>query len=552
MNISRLFHTVRYLRPSQVVLRIVRRFQHPSGDVSPAPEVRSLGGGWVRPAEKYVSLVSSDRARFLNEERNISGSTIWNDPGMEKLWLYNLHYFDDLNAENAPERRAWHDGLINRWIAENPPVSGNGWEPYPTSLRIVNWFKWCIATAMPFSQIPDFQNSLAVQTRYLSQTLEYHLLGNHLLENAKALIFAGTFFQGPEADGWIKTGLDILTREIPEQILPDGGQFERSPMYHAIALEDMCDLINVFRAYPESIPPNRKTFVDTWPAIAERMLGWMKVMCHPDGEIALFNDAAHKIAPSPKEIGMYCGRLGIVDHNTVAGDEKMHFSHLESSGYIQVEQEHAVTFLDLAPIGPDYLPGHAHADTLTFECSLFNQRVVVNSGTSCYGLGDERLRQRSTPAHNTVVVDNENSSEVWSGFRVARRAYPQNLSIVQDDNSISVSCEHNGYTRLPGKPIHARQWHFGSGSIQIFDKIKGAHTTAEARFHLHPDVLCNQIDTRTIELILPKGQRCTLTFSAHPIELEKSSYHPEFGISLPCICISVAFIDELTTSLAWT
>ena len=81
-----------------------------------------------------------------------------------------------------------------------------------------------------------------------------------------------------------------------------------------------------------------------------------------------------------------------------------------------------MALLDVAPVGPDYLPGHAHADTLSFELSLFGQRVLVNSGTSQYEAGPERSRQRGTAAHNTVIVDGHDSSEVWAGFRVARRA----------------------------------------------------------------------------------------------------------------------------------
>jgi hypothetical protein len=54
-------------------------------------------------------------------------------------------------------------------------------------------------------------HSLAVQARHLSRRLEYHLLGNHLFANAKALVFAGLFFQGDEADAWLADGHgDIL------------------------------------------------------------------------------------------------------------------------------------------------------------------------------------------------------------------------------------------------------------------------------------------------------------------------------------------------------
>jgi len=113
----------------------------------------------------------------------------------EKLWLYNLHYFDDLVSCDAENKRELHSGWIKKWVQENPPGEGNGWEPYPTSLRIVNWIKWGVAGNCLSDEV---LHSLAVQARYLLKKLEYHLLGNHLFANAnanaKALIFAGLFF----------------------------------------------------------------------------------------------------------------------------------------------------------------------------------------------------------------------------------------------------------------------------------------------------------------------------------------------------------------------
>ena len=83
--------------------------------------------------------------RFLNRLYSLPGKGGWEEERLEKLWLYNLNYFDDLNAKNAAERTQWHGDLINRWIVENEPGKGIGWEPYPTSLRIVNWIKWFLA-----------------------------------------------------------------------------------------------------------------------------------------------------------------------------------------------------------------------------------------------------------------------------------------------------------------------------------------------------------------------------------------------------------------------
>ena len=541
MNILRLFHTVRFLRPSQVVWRFVFKLYNPRPDVSKAPEMRSARGQWELPACKIPSMTGPDIACFLNVERNISAPSIWNDPAIEKLWLYNLHYFDDLNAEGASSRRTWHEALINRWINDNPPASGNGWEPYPTSLRIVNWIKWILANPTP--PPPAFLHSLAIQSRYLARRLEYHLLGNHLLANAKALFFAGLFFDGPEAKGWLRKSMVILNRQLPEQVLPDGGHFERSPMYHAIILEDLLDMLNLTRVFPGIVP---ESVTEEWRKVIQRMRRWLAVMTHPDGEISFFNDAAFGIASGGQALETYARQLGCANLSKPGC-----FTRLADSGYIRVEQKPAVALLDVAPVGPDYLPGHAHADTLSFELSLFGQRLIVNSGTSCYGTGPERLRQRGTASHNTVEIDGVNSSEVWSGFRVARRAYPQNLNVQEDANQIVVSCSHNGYKRLPGRPVHKRTWVFTPGKMRITDKVSGTYEIAQARFHLHPDVRCRLVSSTMAELVLADGTMVDLIISDGKIIVKKSTYHPEFGVSLENRCLSVAFVGELVTEVGF-
>ncbi len=109
--------------------------------------------------------------------------------------------------------------------------------------------------------------SLALQLRWLRRRLEYHLLGNHLLCNGKALVFGRLYFEGPEADEWLRTGLAVVERELREQILDDGAHFERSPMYHLIVLEDLLDMININCAYDRPIP-------DLWVDKVQQMLRW--------------------------------------------------------------------------------------------------------------------------------------------------------------------------------------------------------------------------------------------------------------------------------------
>jgi len=486
--------------------------------------------------------------RYLNQTENIGGRG-WDNPALEKLWRYNLHYFDDLNAVDASARREWHRALMSRWVEENPPGIGTGWEPYPTSLRIVNWIKWSLREdELP----PECVQSLAVQARWLSRRLEIHLLGNHLLTNAKALVFAGLFFDGPEADAWLTTGLRLLDREIPEQILADGGHFERSTMYHVLALEDILDLCNAAATFADAAPQMREPS-SAWRARVGPMRHWLAIMSHPDGEISFFNDGAIGIAPSPGEVEEYALRLGFGGRAPLVDG----LTQLSESGYIRMQRGEAVVIVDVGPIGPDYLPAHAHADTLSFEFSLFGQRVLVNSGTSVYGRSDERVRQRGTAAQNTVVIDGENSSEVWGSFRVARRAHPVDLSIVRDE-PLMIRCSHDGYGRLRGSPQHTRSLTLTQNTLLIEDQISGTFRKAESRLHLHPAVQIQETiadggGELTVTLRLPKEQLVHIAFEGGVVNREPTTWHPEFGQSVPTICLANEFSGPIARArITWS
>ncbi len=534
-DLVRLFHTVRHLKPVQIVARLRNYMPRPAPPNRPAPPLRQYSGAWRPPIARKASMLGPSRFCFLSEEHELKFPAGWTDTRLEKLWLYNLHYFDDLVAVDAQSRAHWHQGLVSQWIAENPSGRGIGWDPYPTSLRIVNWIKWAIAGwSAGETRLNDAaMHSLAIQARWLSKRLEYHLLGNHLWANAKALVFAGAFFGGREGNHWLKKGLAILDAERDEQILADGGHFELSPMYHALVLEDLLDLKNLSRFYDHDFEPLDQLSYVRWSQAIESMRSWLRDLSHPDGETAFFNDAAFGIAPLPQELEEYAQRLGLTETATLKDGLTLH----GDSGYVRWQKGDCVLLLDVAAVGPDYQPGHAHADTLSYELSLFGQRVFVNSGTSCYGVSAERLRQRGTAAHNTVVVDGKNSSEIWSGFRVGRRA---NARIVKSERASDDDCrlvaEHDGYSLSFRPLIHQRSWQFRPGEIEVSDILTGRYTTAEARLHLHPRVhlaLAHSANSsQTVELRIGE-HRAMLTVEGAQLSVEPSTWHPQFGVTVP-------------------
>ncbi|UTW00171.1 alginate lyase family protein [Marinomonas rhizomae] len=520
------FNTIKHLNFYQLFFRFFYKIKRIK--VNDLLISRNNGWFWSAPTLNNQSFYDDEKVSFLNQDGLIKNSFDWNSPNYSKLWLYNLHYFDDLNSESYAEREIIHYRFIDRWVAENPPCQGNGWEPYPISLRLVNWVKWFSRKDNVDSK---YLNSIAMQADALTQQIEYHILGNHLFANAKALVFVGAYLQGKDAKRFLDLGLKILDREIPEQFLDDGAHFELSPMYHEILLWDLLELIDLadISQNPSLIERNAE-----WRVVAEKALSWLQSMLHLDGEITFFNDAAIGIAAKPQQIFDYAKQLGL----SCYGDQSILISN-KSSGYSRVNTGVYRLFFDHANVGPDYLPGHAHADSLSFEMSVGVQRVFVNSGTSLYGVSPERLRQRETAAHNTVVVNGQSSSEVWSGFRVARRAYAILLKSDETDGVVTLSASHDGYKRLKPKIVHKRTIISNAEHFILLDELSQP-TDASFHLHIHPDVLVVNVEEKKLMLQLPCLTLVQFECEC-PLILEESTWHPEFGVSVPNKKIIVPF-----------
>ena len=237
----RLLNTIKYLKPSQLFYYLLRR-NLPANKVtvSVAPVLRD-GLDLVRPISIEGVIHNEKYFSFLNLTRQLSiDSFDWSPENVPRLWRYNLHYFDYLREENLSDQYKY--SLTKDWVMGNPQNSIPGWEPFTTSLRIVNWIFYFSAIQPRDSTVV---NSLYEQTLWLEKNDERFILANHYFENMKALVFAGCFFSGADAERWRKKGTQELVKQLVEQTLSDGGHYERSPQYHVLMLENYLDLYNL-------------------------------------------------------------------------------------------------------------------------------------------------------------------------------------------------------------------------------------------------------------------------------------------------------------------
>ena len=468
-----------------------------------------------------ISYFGNKRFVFLNLEKNFETGINWDYSEFGKLWCYNLNYFEFINQDNfeiyASEFRLFFEDFNNQL-----PTLKNANEPFPTSLRIINWIKYFCKNKINH---PVYFKSLYNQLLVLSDNKEYHLLGNHLLENGFALIFGGVFFQ---KSSFYQQGKYIVLRELEEQILNDGGHFELSPMYHNLILFRLLDVINLFESNVKLINGqfgDQESFVLFLKKKAEKMCGWVNAIAFKDGAIPHFNDSTYDVAPESNKIIEYARRMAL----------NIEVNELQDSGYRRLKNNEFDIIVKTGKIGPDYIPGHAHADSLSFVCNINDKPVIVDPGITTYEKNEIRQNERSTSSHNTLSIGDKNSSNVWGGFRVAQRAKGH---IIFNDK-YSTEIYHDGYWKK-----HFRKIVINNKNLTIVDKIQ--MKKAKAYFHFHPNIKLNLKDDQIFI-----GENILMSFEgAKNLQIEEYSYSLGFNKTDRASKIIVSFDYRLLSSIS--
>ncbi len=395
----------------RVLNTIPKRYKNITIDTNSLPFFR------VVPIDKLES-VNDEGVSFLNVK---SEFLLWNDVSHGMLWAYNLNYMDWLCQEGMTyeEGAMWIDRFI-----DNIPTNKVGLDPYPIALRGINWIKFMskFPDRIESNRLKRWNDSLFSQYLLLEKKLEWHLLGNHLLEDIYSLYIASIYFNDVQL---FRKYSHLLRKQLNEQILPDGAHYEQSPMYHCILLDRLLDCIN--------ISAGRSAEVELLSRYAIKMLGHLGEICYQNGEIPLLNDAAYNIAPKPYQIFDYARRLGL----------EWESIPMRECGYRKLSSDNMEAIVDVGNITATYQPGHTHADTLNYELRINGKPYIVDTGISTYDKNERRQFERGTIAHNCVSPGGKDSYEVWGGFRVGRRCRTE---IVEDGEKL-IEAWHDGFDR---------------------------------------------------------------------------------------------------------
>lgn len=500
-KLSLYWNTIRYLKLGQIYYRIRKMLRFPCtlggtvpqaySGVFPIAALDELDFDPAFLSRFPVDETMKDTVTLFHGSENFRWDTPWSFPGRPPLWNYNLHYFEYVFPIVKAYKKTGYSCYLDKfkeilrgWIAQNPRKEGGiGWNPYPLALRLTNWLSFYTHLEKKIQEDEDFHrifiSSLWEQYVYLARHLEKDLLGNHYLEDLKALILCALFFQDEKM---LAEALAEFHRQCREQILPDGMHFELSPMYHKLIFEDILRVAVALRGAgraDEKIEGLLQPMLDVAWSLEEGL-----------ERLPLFNDCGNNVA---KSLEALCAASKI--HFGLIPGYKDRFP---DSGYYIFKRDGWKLIVDAGQPGPAYLPGHAHCDAMSFELFKNGKPVLVNCGTYAYQC-EERAFFRSTAAHNTVLADGVEQSQCWSTFRMGKRSRVK----VKEVDPYTIEMEMTDQNNV----VLTRKIVLRSG-LTIFDSSDGEELTSF--LHISDQDACE---------ILSEGR----------MQTEKQVYAEEFG-----------------------
>ena len=446
-----------------------------------------------------------------------NGEPIWHPSNASPGWLAMLHGFEwmrDLRAVGGDTARRRARALVSSWLNHNAAWNAESWAPEVLGARIASWIglhDFYCASADDEFRARVFA-SLARQTRHLTRVAPGKLQGAALITALRGIVYGGFCLPNYEKAGM--EALRLLDRELPRQILPDGGHVERNPSVQLRILRDLIDIRAVLRVARVEMPESVQHAID-------RMTPALRFFRHGDGALALFNGGLEE---DP----------ALVD--TVLAQADARGRPLKSASHTGFERLIAGRTLVLMDSGAPPPPGldvHAHAGTLSMEVSVGKERLIVNCGRHLLGSGPWRSALAATAAHSTVTLAETNSSEVLEAGGLGRRPTHVSSERQESDGAVLVVATHNGYS-ANFDFLHRRRVYLADNGEDLrgedtMEPVIGAAPLGQPyalRFHLHPAVRAVLLSSGTVQLLLPSGAewRLRATAAGGTVELAESIY----------------------------
>jgi uncharacterized heparinase superfamily protein len=483
-----------------------RLYRHALMGAAP-PDLRlKLGPRWPGDVERGA-LIAAGEIAFAGELiRNPSPR--WFPPGASQSWLAAWHGFDwlgDLLLTGAAGRDKAR-AFVHGWITDNSRLRGIAWRSDVLATRVFAWithFDEIAGRGGDPTLRPAVLASLVAQLRHLWRTAATEQSGAARLRALKGLIAGLAALSGTEARlGKIAR---LVAREIPAQILDDGGHRSRNPSLQLQVLQDLIDVRAVLRAADSEVPGAVHEAI-------ERMAPILRLFRHGDRRLALFNGSF--------EEDSVLIDLVLARSETATAPP----AHAAESGFHRLQSGNTLLIIDVGKPPPRGFDTEAHAGVLSFEMSHAGERIIVNCGA--YRGVRSRL-SRASAAHSVLVVADTNAVEIRGDGTLGRAPHTVTGERAEHEGQQWVVASHDGYRTRFGL-LYSRQLFLAADG----EDLRGEETLTgrpgakfTLRFHLHPALAVSLDERDGAALIrLPSGARWHLRAAGAEMSLGESIY----------------------------
>jgi uncharacterized heparinase superfamily protein len=475
----------------------------------PADLRLKLSERWPGNAERGNAILAGNIDLAGEAVRN--PTPVWLPGGAGEGWLAAWHGFAwlaDLISVGAAARDPAR-ALVQSWIAANAAWHPVAWRSDVAATRIFAWI-------VHFEEIAGRETdralrramlaSIAAQVRHLSRVAAWELTGASRLRALKGLIGGLAALGGSEKR--ISRALRVAERELPMQILPDGGHRSRNPSVQLAVLRDLIDLRATLRAARIDIPAPVQHAI-------ERTAPMLRFFRHGDLRLALFNNSIEEDAV-------------IVDlvlaRSETRGPPPAQAPH---AGFQRLQAGQSLVLVDTGRPPPRGFDEEAHAGTLSFELSQGRERIVVNCGGYRGDKPAWRHAARASAAHSVMVVGDTNSTEIQPDGSLGRGPSSVRCERAEEGGHQWIAATHDGYRQRFGLN-YARELYLAAegDDLRGEDKLTGrAGVDFAVRFHLHPSVEASLIAQGGGALLrLPSGAVWRLRAAGAEMGLGESIY----------------------------
>jgi uncharacterized heparinase superfamily protein len=455
-----------------------------------APErlVLSLPDPWPGDSAAGMALISQQRSLFDSTHLR-PGAALRNlrAVGSEAARLKALDYIED-------------------WLDHHDEWNDTEWSPEKIGDRIAGWigFYDFYAPAATPNLIARMAGSLHRQWKHVSRTLPANLTDLTSIRVIKGLVYGGLNFD--DGDQSLALAIDLLKRQLQNEILPDGGHISRCPSIQLHMLRGLIDLREAFKAGGIEAPDSLRVAIHA-------MLPTLKFFRHGDGGLALFHGSGEESSL-------------MVDAAFTLADAKCRtLRRLPDTGYERVTAGRSLLIADVAAPPPRGYDRRAHAGLLSFEFGQSKERLIVNCGALESASPEWHMACASTAAHSTMTIDDSNACDVLAsgGIKGDVKATAQRY---EEDNHHCIDMRHNGYAESHVKYRRLLRLSASGEELSGQEELQApaGHIFA-LRWHLHPSVQASLGQSgQTALLRTASGLGWRLRIDGTALTLESSIY----------------------------